>query len=112
MLDIDAEPLSHPASIRRVRFQEVPNLLFLNVLRRVPQAPDDIADQALLRIRLHQTEEIEDPDGLIDSRTRRKLPGHSATSAPTRIRGGAIPPARSKKSATPVLADSNHRNGS
>src|SRR5437879_10835979 len=88
------------------------DLLFLNMLGRVPQAPDDIANQALLRIRLHQTEEIEDPDGLIDSRTRRKLPGHSATSAPTRIRGGAIQPARAKKSATPILADPNHKNGS
>ncbi len=58
MLDIDAETFSHPAPIIRVCFQKVPNLFFLNVLRRVPQAPDDIADQSLLRIRLRQTEEI------------------------------------------------------
>jgi len=58
MLDIDPEPFSNPASITRVCFQKVPNLFFLNALRSVPQAPDDIADQALLRIRLHQAEEI------------------------------------------------------
>ena len=58
MLDMYPEPFSHSAPIRRVRFQEVSNLLFLNMLGRVPQAPDDIADQTLLRIRLHQAEEI------------------------------------------------------
>lgn len=58
MLDIDPEPFRDPAPISRVRFQEMSNLFFLNMLRRVPQAPDDIADQSLLRIRLHQTEEI------------------------------------------------------
>jgi len=58
MLDIDAEPFRNPAPICRVRLQKVPNLFFLNMLGRVPQAPDDIADQALLRIRLHQAEEI------------------------------------------------------
>jgi hypothetical protein len=58
MLDIDPKPLSDPTPICRVRLQKMPNLLFLNMLRRVPQAPDDIADQALFRIRLHQTEEI------------------------------------------------------
>jgi hypothetical protein len=42
----------------------------------------------------------------------RRLPGRSATSAPSRIRRGAIQPSRAKKSATPVLADPNHRNGS
>jgi hypothetical protein len=109
MLDINPETFSDPASISRVSLQKVPNLLFLNALGRVPQAPDDIANQAVLRIRLHQTEEIEDPDGLIDSRTRRKLPGHSATSAPTRSRGGAIQPARAKKSATPVLAPNHEK---
>ena len=44
MLDIDAEPLRQAASISRVGFQEVPNLFFLNVLGRVAQTPDDIAD--------------------------------------------------------------------
>ena len=58
MLDIDAEPFSHAAPICRVRFQKMPNLFFLNVLGRVPQVTDNIADQALFRIRLHQAEEI------------------------------------------------------
>jgi hypothetical protein len=43
---------------RRVCFQEVPNLFFLNAHGRVSQAPDDIADQPLLRIRLHHAEKI------------------------------------------------------
>ena len=58
MLDIDPEALGHPATVSRVRLQKVPNLLFLKMLGRVPQAPDDIRDQALLRIGLHQAEEI------------------------------------------------------
>ena len=37
MLDIDSQSVGHPAPVSRVRFQEVPNLLFLNVLRRVPK---------------------------------------------------------------------------
>lgn len=58
MLHLQPKPFGDAAPIRRVRFQEVPNLPFLNGFRHRLHAPDDVADQPLLRIRLQQAEEI------------------------------------------------------
>ena len=58
MLHLQSQPFGDAAPIRRVRFQEMRNVPFLNGFRHRLHAPDNIGDQSLLRIRLQQAEKI------------------------------------------------------
>src|ERR1700685_952337 len=57
-LDVEAKAIRHASSICRIGFVEVFALQFLDALRSLAEAAYDVADQSLLRIGGHQTEQI------------------------------------------------------
>src|ERR1700686_195010 len=57
-IDVEAKAFRYAGSVRRIGFVEVFALQFLDALRSLTEVADDVADQSLLRIGRHQTEQI------------------------------------------------------
>src|SRR5260370_6134206 len=58
VLDFPAQPLRHAASVSRVCSFKVPELAFLDVVRHVLHTGNNVADQSLTLVGLHEPKEV------------------------------------------------------